>query len=145
MLARLHLEQDPAEDDEVSPLARLERVLDEEWDDAVEQVLLAPHPVRHPVSVVAADDAAAEEGLQGVQELHIALVLHDGELRQNLSACSQVRVRIHPDVEAAFAVDKACNPSCVELHWPAPNVWSLRVLAAAGEPSLRIVPVSAGL
>jgi len=42
-----------------------------------------------------------EERNDVIQELHIALVLHDGELRKYLITASHVGVSIDADVEAA--------------------------------------------
>ena len=97
------------------------------------------------VAMIAADDSAPEMGFQRMQKLRVAFVLHDGELREYLIAADHIGMLTDPDVKAAFTVHESCNPLCLELHRPAPDVWSLRVLAAVRESSLRIVPMSSGL
>ena len=66
---------------EVRALLRLQLVLLEERDDALEQMLLAAHTVGQPVAVILANHSATEESLQRMQRLGIALVLDHGELR----------------------------------------------------------------
>jgi hypothetical protein len=78
-----------------------------------------------------------------MKNLNVPLVLYDGELRKHLMAGLQVGMRIDPYVKAAFTIDEPHDPLSIEIHWTAPNIKSLRVLIM-DEPSLRIVPVSAG-
>ena len=143
MIARFHHQDDTSKLLEIDALPRLQRVLDEEWDDALEQMLLPPDPVSHPVAVVRTDHAATEKRLESMEDLHISLVLHDGEFRQYLKACGHFRVGIDPHVKTTFTIHEACYPLRVELHGPVPNVKSLRVPGAT-RPSLRIVPMSVG-
>ncbi len=113
MIASLHQQEDAPELREVLVLSRLERVLHEEWDDALSQMLELADSVGHPVSVAAANYATAEELLQTVQNLHIALVLHDSELRKYLIADFHLCVSRDTDVKAAFTIHEACHPSCI--------------------------------
>jgi len=98
---------------EVDALLSAERVLDEEWDDDLEQVLLGSHAIRHPTAVVDSYDSTAEERLDRIEELNIAFVLHDGELREYLIARLHVVVWIDADMKTAFTVHEACDPSSV--------------------------------
>ncbi len=91
-------------------------MLHEKRDDRLEQVLLASDPIGHPVAVILANHAASEVGLEPMQHLRIALVLHDSEFRQNLNAGSHFGMHTDPDVKAAFTIDEADNPSCIKLH-----------------------------
>jgi hypothetical protein len=51
-----------------------------------------------------------KKGLQRMQELDIAFVLHDSELRQNLITARHIGMFRNPDVEAAFTVHESCHP-----------------------------------
>ena len=144
MLARLHHQQHASELLEIDALHGLQRVLDEEWNDAPEQMLPTAHPKGQAVAVIDPDDATSEKGLEGMQQLHIALVLYVGELRQHLHAGARLPMATDRHVEASFTVHKTADPFRFELHWAVPNVKSLRVPGTAG-PSLRIVPVSVQL
>ena len=130
MNPRLHPLKNVTELDEIHVLSGLERVLDEEWNDALNQVLLPSHPVGHSVAVVHANHSASKIAFQGMKDLHIALVLHNGEFRQYLESGGHLFVRIDPHVKTTFTVHKACDPLDVKLHWKLPNVKSLRVPGA---------------
>ncbi len=101
-------------------------MLDEEWNDALEQVLLPAHAIGPPITMVRSHDSTAKMFLQ-----RIAFVLHNGELRKNLITAFQVGVTINPDMKAAFTIHEACDPFGVKLHWWIPDVKSLRVPCAA--------------
>jgi hypothetical protein len=88
-------------------------MLHEEWDDRLEQVLLASDPVSHAVSVILANHATTEVTLEAMQHLNVSFVLHDGELRQNLKTCRHLGMRIDPDMKTAFTIDETDNPSCI--------------------------------
>ena len=81
MLTPLHQKEGVSKLDEVEALLRLEWVLEEERNDPFEEMFSVAHAVCHSVAVVLSNHAAAEVGLQCVQDLDIALVLHDGEFR----------------------------------------------------------------
>ena len=66
---------------EVYSLLRLQLVLFEERDDALEQMILTPHAIGQPVAMVPTNHSATEKGFQRMECLNIAFVLHDGELR----------------------------------------------------------------
>ncbi len=127
MASRLHQEEHVTELLEVHALLRLQRMFDEEWNDELNEVFLAPHPIGPTIAVVCSNDATAKEGLESVQELDIALVLNDGELRKYLIAYIQVRMTVYSDMKAAFTVDEAGDPLGIKVHLEIPNVKSLRV------------------
>ena len=131
MIARLHEQEHAPKFLKIDTLLGFQRVVDEEWNDALEQVIQAPDTVGHSVAVVGTNDATSEERLQTVKKNRIALVLHDGEFGKNLKARPQVGVRIDADMKTALTVHKACDPLRVKLHWQIPNVKSLRVPCAA--------------
>jgi hypothetical protein len=131
MIARLHTKKHSSKLLKIDTLLGLERVLDEERDDVLEQVLPRAHSVGHSIAVVDSNNPTAEERLQRVKQLNIALVLHDGEFRKNLSACSHLRMLTDSDVKTAFTIHKAYDPLSVKIHWQIPNVKSLRVPCAA--------------
>jgi hypothetical protein len=59
----------------------LERVLDEEWDDARGEILPPAYAAGKSLTVIASHDAAPEKGAECMKQIRIAFVLHDGELR----------------------------------------------------------------
>src|SRR5262245_24520545 len=130
MIARIHHQKHAAEHLKVRTLLRLQRMLEEERDDALSQILESPHPVRLSITMVLSNHAATEERLECFQQLCIALVLHDGEFRKDLDALSHLGVLADPDMKASFTVHETCDPFCFELHWPIPDVKSLRVPGA---------------
>ncbi len=79
-------------------------------------MLNAPHTVSHTVSVVGTNHPTAEEILQCVEQLDIALVLNNGKFRKHLIFCSHIRMAIDTDEEATFSVRKANDPLCIKFH-----------------------------
>ena len=130
VIARFHSEKNRAELFKIHAFLRLQRVLYEKWDDALEQILLTPHPEGHPIAVVRANHSATEELLQGEEQLYVAFVLHDGEFRQYLEASLHIGVLVQSNEKTRFSVHETCDPLCIELHRSTPNVKSLRVPAA---------------
>ena len=106
----IHQQKNVAELLKVHVLLRLQGMLDEKWNDAVEQMLDSTHSVGHPIAVVPANHATTEVFLQRVKHLYIALVLHDDEFRQDLRSCRHLRVGVDSHVKTAFAVHEACDP-----------------------------------
>src|SRR5436190_11201459 len=88
----------------------------EERKDPFQEVLLTSHPVGQSIAVVRADHAATEEGLQGMQQLRIARVLHDGELREHLITGGHIRVGVDAHMETTFTVYETRDPTWIELH-----------------------------
>ncbi len=145
MFATLHQQNDASKLLEVDALPRFQRVLDEEWNDARAQLLQPADAVSHLFAMILADDPTPEVSLQRMQELHIAFMLHDGELRQNLIAVDHIGMLRNPDVETAFTVHETYDPFRLKLHWPAPDVLVSEGSRGSRESSLRIVPLSNGL
>jgi hypothetical protein len=132
MVSRLHDEKHASKLLEVDAFQGTERVLDEERDDAPEQMFRVSHAVGQSIAVILSNHTAIEECSQRMQELHIALVLHDGEFRQDLMAAFHVGMSIDPDVKATFTIHEACDPLSFQFHRQIPNVKSLRVSRAIG-------------
>ena len=130
MNIRIHEPKNATELDEVHVLPCLQRMLDEKWNDALVQIFVPSHPVGHPVAVIGSNHAASEMVFQGVKDLHIAFVLHDGEFRQDLKSGGHFRVAADAHVETAFTVHKTRDPLRVKSHWLLPNIKSLRVPGA---------------
>src|SRR3989304_6428426 len=110
VLPPLHEQEDSAELEEVHAFLRLEGMLLEERDHALAQKRRLPNPVAHPVGMVPSNHAAAEESLERIQHLHIALVLDHREFRQHLEAGLHLRVRVDADEETSLAVDEPGYP-----------------------------------
>ena len=47
-----------------------------------------------------------------MQDLLIALMLHDTKLRQDLPTECHSRLPVNGNMETTLAVDKSCNPQC---------------------------------
>jgi hypothetical protein len=138
-----HQLEDPSELHEVDPLLGFQRVLIEERNDPLVQMIQTTHPVSQPLLAVPANHAAPEKCLECEEQLDVPLVLDNCEFREHLEPAGHVRMRIDSDEEATFAVHESDHPLCFQFLRSRPNVKSLRVLHFM-EPSLRIVPVSVG-
>ena len=117
MITRPHSKDDAPELLEIDALLGFERVFDEEWDDVLEQVLPRAHSIGHSITVVDSYHPTAEERLERVQQLNIALVLHDSEFRKYLNAGCHPRMLTNSDVKTAFTIHKAYDPLSVKVHW----------------------------
>ena len=115
MNVRLHHLEDTAEQLEVAALLRLKWMLDKEWDDRPVQITTSAHAKGRSVAMIASDDSATEELLQRVQQLDVAFVLHDGELRQHLAVRPHPGMKCDPDMKTAFTVHETCDPFRLEL------------------------------
>src|SRR5437588_10114816 len=104
MLARVHHQQNVAKLLKIDVLPGLERVLDEEWNDALKQVLDPSDPISHPRGEVDSHHAAAEMLFQGIEYMNIVFVLHDGEFRHQQISCFQVAVWLATDDTKTLAV-----------------------------------------
>ena len=140
MLPIAHQLQDVPELHEVDSLFRLERMLVEKRNDSLVQVIQLPHAKRHSLCVIVAYHAAPKELLECIEQLDVSLVLNNCEFREDLIACSHLRMAVNADEETSFAVHKPDHPLRLQTIKMRLNVKSLRVLHL--EPSLRIVPVS---
>jgi hypothetical protein len=74
------------------------------------------YPESHAVSVINTDHPAAEVRFERVQNLHVTLVLDNGEFRKNLHPRAHVAVGADSHVKASFAIHKAYDPLGIELH-----------------------------
>ena len=110
MIARFHFPEDTLELDEVLAFPGMERVLDEVWNDVLSEVIHVPHSISHPIAVIRSNHATTEMALQCMENLHIALVLHDGEFRQDLKSGAHLGMLVDPDMKASFTVHEACDP-----------------------------------
>ena len=81
MIARFHHSNYATELLKIDAFLGSQRVRDEEWDDVPREIPRSPDPKGPAIAVVRSHDTTAEEFTDGSKELHIALVLHDGELR----------------------------------------------------------------
>ena len=85
------------------------------------------HSVCHPISMVCSHNTKTKEIFKSIQQLDIAFVLYNGELRKNLKTSCHFIVSINSDMKTTFTIDKPCYPFCIKFHLPTPNVKSLRV------------------
>ena len=121
MFPVFHHQNDIPEFQEVDLLLGLEGMTHEEWNDAFDKMFPVAHPPCHAITVIHPYDATSEMPLQGMQDLHIALVLNNGELWQDLMAGGHAFMPGNPDMETALAVHESHNPLRLELHWLAPE------------------------
>jgi hypothetical protein len=91
-------------------------VLFKKRDDDVSEVLQPSHSVAHSIAVIAPDYAAPEESLQGMEDSHVSLVLHNNEFWQHLHADRHLRMVCDANMKASLAVRKANDPLCGEIH-----------------------------
>jgi hypothetical protein len=142
MLPIIHQSQDFSELRKIHSLLRLQRMLLEERNDMMIQVIQTANPISHSIAVIRANHTAPKKLFERVKQLNVSFVLHNCELRKHLESGSHLRVRINADEEASFSIYKSDHPLCFQPPRLWLNVKSLRVLHL--EPSLRIVPLSAG-
>src|SRR5258705_3717451 len=98
MIARLHVPHHASKFLEIDALAGAEWGPLEEWNDVRRQMLPVAHAKGHALSVIPTHHTAPEELLHRVQELHIALVLHDGEFGEYLYSQRHLWMRADPDM-----------------------------------------------
>jgi hypothetical protein len=128
MNPRFDLQQDLSEPEKILALLGLQRVFLEERYDSLKEVIDSTNSIRHSITVVSANHATTEMGFEGVKHVHIPFVLNDGELRKYLNSRFHFGMFVDPDVEATFTVHESGDPLSFEIHQPAPNIKSLRVL-----------------
>ena len=92
--------------------------------------------------MVLTNDAAPKETFESQEDLPIALVLHDDELRQNLKAEGRVGLAIDAYVKASFAVDEANDPVRREFHQILGNERMDARRMASEDPGLSRFPAS---
>ena len=114
----------------------------EEGNDSLIQVIQTPDSISHSLRMIRANHAAPKKFLECMKQLDVPLMLDNCELRKNLESGRHFRVPIDADEETTFAVHESDDPLRFQISGMWLNVKSLRVLHL--EPSLRIVPMSAG-
>ena len=82
----LHQSKYANKDCEIIAFPRTERMLKKEWNDHLEQLAPAAHAIGCSIAMIDSDDSTTEVLLNRVQQADVALVLHDGELREHLAA-----------------------------------------------------------
>ena len=115
-------------------------MLVEERNDLFIQVIQTPNPICHSPPVIRPNHAAPKKFFECMEQLNIALVLNNCELRKHLESGSHLRVFVDADEKTTFAVNESDHPLRFQFSGMWLNVKSLRVLHL--EPSLRIVPLS---
>ena len=82
----------------------------EEGNDLLIQVIQTPNSICHPLPMIRSNHAAPKEFFERMQQLDIALVLHNCELRKHFESGSHLRVLVDADEEATFAVNESNHP-----------------------------------
>ena len=82
----------------------------EERNDICIQVIQTPYPIRHSLAVIRSNHAAPKKLFERMQQLDVALVLNNCELRKHLESGSHLRVWIDADEKTTFAVNKSNYP-----------------------------------
>jgi hypothetical protein len=113
--AFFHQSQNVRESPRVDALFRFEDVFLEKVRD-FSQLIQTSDAVFRSISVISTDAPEPEEALQGVQDVEIALVLNDAELRNDLESDLDRRVSLDSDEEASFPIDEPNHPIRVEFH-----------------------------
>src|SRR5687767_10976603 len=88
----------------------------EEWDDDLLMVFQLSHTITHSIAVIGPNHAAGEKLLDSMEDLHVAFVLNEHELRKNLHAEGHLRLKADSDMKTAFTVGKADHPLCFQIH-----------------------------
>ena len=112
----------------------------EERNDVLRQVFMPSYPVCHSIAVVLPNNTAIEIALQGMEDLNIAFVLDDRELRKDLSTGGHLRMSIHAHMETTFAIHESDNPLRIELQRELLNIKSLRILGSSPSLSCGLSP-----
>ena len=107
----------------------------EEGNDSLIQVVQASHPVRHALCMIRANHAAPKELFERMEQLDIALVLNNCELRKHLESGSHFRMTVDADKETPFAVNESDDPLRFQISGMWLNVKSLRVLHNGAFPA----------
>ena len=114
---------------EIMTLLRLQWIPFEEGNDFLYKIHHAAHPIRLPVTVVGSHHSTTEVLSECIQNVDIALVLDNGELRKHLISYRHLRMCIDADEEATFPINESHDPLRIKFHISVElNVKSLRVL-----------------
>ena len=85
-------------------------MLVEEGNDSLVQVIQTPNSIRHSLRVIRPNHATPKEVFERMEQLNIALVLYNRELRKHLESGSHLRVSVDADEETTFAVNESNHP-----------------------------------
>jgi hypothetical protein len=110
VLSHRHQLQDLSKFHKIDSLLRFQRMLLEEGNDRLLQMIQAPHSICHALPVIGSNHAAPKESFERMEQLDIALVLHNCELKKHLESGSHLRVLVDADEEATFAVNESNHP-----------------------------------
>jgi hypothetical protein len=86
------------------------RMLLEEGNNSFVQVIQTPHSIGHSLRMVRSNHTAPKELFERMEQLDIALVLNNCELRKHLESGSHLRVPVDTDEERTFAVNESNHP-----------------------------------
>ena len=110
MLPFFHHQEDFPEFQEILPFLGFQGMRHEKRNNPLKKVLRASYAISHSVSMIGANDAAAEMRLEGLQDLHISPVLNHREFRQNLNSGGHFGMNIQSYVETAFSINETDDP-----------------------------------
>jgi hypothetical protein len=99
----------------VHTLLRFELMLSEKQRDRL-KLIEAPHPILPSIAVILTYPPETEETLQSVQDVEIAVVLHDAKFRDDLKADFDRWASLDTDAEAPFSVSETNHPIRTEFH-----------------------------
>jgi hypothetical protein len=116
MLPIQHHENHISEDQIVLPLASFEGMDIEEGNDDISKVLELSNTPAHSIVVIDSNYSAAEERLESMEHLHVALVLNDRQLRKHLDTQGHLGMTSDAYMKASFAIRETNDPLGVEIH-----------------------------
>ena len=82
----------------------------EEGNDSLIQVIQTPDSISHSLPMIRANHAAPKELFECMEQLDIASVLYNRELRKHLESGSHLRVLVDADEKTTFAVHESNHP-----------------------------------
>ena len=82
----------------------------EEGNDSLIQVIQTPDSISHSLPMIRANHAAPKELFECMEQLDIASVLYNRELRKHLESRSHLSVPVDADEETTFAVNESDHP-----------------------------------
>ena len=85
-------------------------MLFKEGNDALIQVIQASHSIRHSLRMIRSNHPAPKKVFESVEQLNIALVLYNRELRKHLESRTHLRVLVDADEETTFSVNESNHP-----------------------------------
>ena len=85
-------------------------MLFEKGNDPLFQVIQTPYSICHSLRMIRSNHTAPKKLFESVQQLNIADVLYNRELRKHLESGSHFRVLVDADEKTAFAVNESNHP-----------------------------------